>query len=97
MRQLHQWQYETKASKLALATFLAGASEDPNQVPEWWEISVDGGGFLPVPEEIEAYQAWAMRQFPSPSQLPRLQRVAFKVLDAVPGGPECGRRLPGIG
>ena len=93
MRQWHQWQYETKAAKLARATFLAGASEDPNQVPEWWEISVDGGGFLPVPEEIEAYQAWAMRQFPSPSQLPKLQRVAFKVLDAVPGGPEVQEAL----
>lgn len=87
------WQAEAAAAKAARVASLGGASENPNDVPEWWEASVSDGGFLPMPEEIEAYEARAMREFPSPNRLPRLQRASFKVFDAVPAGPEVRKAL----
>jgi len=87
------WQLADWAAKAGRVDYLGGASEVPANVPEWWEVSVTDGGFLAVHEEIEAYEARAMREFPSPNSLPHLQRPTFKVLDSVPAGPEVQKAL----
>lgn len=87
------WQAAQSAARAGRLAYLAGASEDPAEVPKWWEVSAIDGGFIAMPEEIEKYEARAMREFPSPSSLPRLQRPSFRVLDSVPAGPEVQKAL----
>ncbi len=87
------WQAALGAARASRTAFLKGAPTNPSEVPDWWEASVSDGNFLPIPEEISAYEERAMREFPSPSQLPKLERASFRIFDDVPGGPEVQKAL----
>jgi hypothetical protein len=87
------WQAQVAAAKAARRTFLAGASDNPHDAPQWWQASASDGGFLPTPQQIEAFEAHAMRQFPAPHELPTLQRASFRVFDSVAAGPEVQKAL----
>lgn len=89
----HDWQAALATARASRTAFLNGASANPSEVPDWWEASVSNGSLLPVPEEISAYEERAMREFPSPSQLPKLERASFRILHDVPGGPEVQKAL----
>lgn len=88
-----EWQFHASQAASGRAAYLSGASEDPRRVPEWWEVSVSEGGFLPLREEIAGYEARAMREFPSPNRLPKLERPALKILGNIPGGPEVQKAV----
>ncbi len=94
--EVDQWrgyQAACRDTDLARARYLRGASLDPNQPPDWWTAAVLESGFMPTPEAIQGYERWAMREFPSPNQLPKLAQVSFRVRDSVAGGPEVQKAV----
>ena len=69
----------------------------PEMAPEWWEVAVGDGALLPVREEIDAHEAYAMRIYPAKHDLPGLALATFHLLDNVGSGPDVAKALVHFG